>query len=652
MRKFIRQEIPVCLLFASVLCLCGFSQTGAQQDTYPDPSRINRSLRVLQQANPSVASVSLLATSPGKNEVLLLEIGNEAASPEKTNPAILVVGNLEGDRPLASLASMKLAEMILDDPESYASRTWYIIPAGNPDAMYSYFSTPLFENTRNAAPRNDDLDEATDEDGYNDLNGDGLITRMRVRHPEGEWIPVESEPRLMRRADPKKGEQGIYKIYEEGVDLDGDGQYNEDGPGGTDVNINFPHLFEPFDPESGLYPGSAPEARAILKFACAHPEIAMTFAFGATNFCLTPPRGGRKGEVDLTRIRIPERYAEMFGADPGRSYSMEEVIEMVRAVVPEGVTVDEPMVAGFLGLGAVVNPLEEDLAFYNKLSGDYKKYLEDKGVKEDRFDPEKTGNGSFELWSYYQLGVPVFSMDLWSVPKPVREKEEAGTDDSGAGQADGPGSGQPDATGSGRPGPSQLASRERKGPEQQKDGQGADPEEKALLDYSDKVLGGKGFVSWEKFGHPTLGEVEIGGFVPFTATTPQYSITDSIFDLHLPWIFELVKNLPSLGIHETKVTEKGPGVYQLEVWVENASFLPFPTAMGRRNRQPAPAVVLLEGTGYTLLQGLARTPVGDLKGRERKKMTWLIRADKRTDIPVSLTSKSAGNDRTTVKIGG
>jgi len=683
MRNFIGHWFPALILVLSILLISGLRPLRAQPDEYPDPAQINRSLRALQQSNPAVSEVSLLATSPGNNEVLLLEIGKEIASAEKTNPAILVVGNLEGNRPLASLAALSLAERILDDPLTYAKRTWYIVPAGNPDAASGYFHTPLFENTRNASPHNDDLDEATDEDGFNDLNGDGYMTKMRIIHPEGEWIQVKDEPRLMRRADPAKGEQGIYRIFDEGLDADGDGKYNEDGPGGTNVNINFPHLFRAFDPESGLYPGSSPEGRAILEFAYAHPEIAMTFAFGSTNFCHTPPRGGRRGEVDLNRIEIPERYAEMFGADPDRTYTMEEVIEIVQPMVPEGVTVDESMVAGFLGLGAAVNPLEEDLAFYNMLSEDYRKYLEEKNVKEERFDPDRAKDGSFELWCYYHLGVPVFSMDLWSVPKPAREEKQGsglspeqlekmtseeflalGEEKIAAFMEE---AGVPEqfsakevmaSVKGGQTDPAQLAAMVKQMPKEGKDGEGANPKdkanpkEKAMLDYSDQVLGGEGFVHWEKFEHPQLGEVEIGGFVPFTATTPPCSITDSILDLHLPWIFELSERLPSLGIYEILVTPKGAGVYQMEVWVENNSLIPFPTAMGRRNQQPAPAVVLLEGNGYALLSGYPRTPVGDLKGNSRKKLTWLVRADKKTDIRVRLTSKSAGSDQTTVNIGG
>jgi hypothetical protein len=318
MRRKFRKAIVTVLI-----CISGIFMLQAQSESYPGPADINRSLRSLQKNSASVSTIKVLATSPGKQEVLLMEIGNETAAREKRNPAILVAGNLEGDRPLASLAALRLAERILDDPRLYEVTTWYIIPAGNPDAFQGYSAGPVYERTRNGSAWNDDVDELTDEDGFNDLDGDGLITGMRVKHPEGEWIPVEDEPRLMRKADRQKGEQGIYRIYKEGIDDDADGQYNEDGPGGTNVNLNFPHLFSPLDPETGLYPGSSPEALAIMEFAFDHPEIAMTFAFGATNFCHTPPRGGRKGEVDMNRITVPERYAEMMGADPGKTYTMQ-----------------------------------------------------------------------------------------------------------------------------------------------------------------------------------------------------------------------------------------------------------------------------------------------------------------------------------------
>jgi hypothetical protein len=204
----------------------------------------------------------------------------------------------------------------------------------------------------------------------------------------------------------------------------------------------------------------------------------------------------------------------------------------------------------------------------------------------------------------------------------------------------------------GQTNPKQMAGMMKQMPKKEKDEVGADPQEKALLDYSDKVLDGKGFVNWEKYDHPQLGEVEIGGFVPFISSTPEIQITDSIMDLQLPWIFEIVKELPSLKIYKMEVTNKGEGIYELEIWIENEAYIPFPTAMGKRNKQPAPAIITLSGDGLSLLSGLERTPVDDVGGKSRKKLSWLLKADKDTQVSIKLTSKSAGNDQETIKIGG
>jgi hypothetical protein len=339
--------------------------------------------------------------------------------------------------------------------------------------------------------------------------------------------------------------------------------------------------------------------------------------------------------------------------------------------------VDESMVASFLGLGGVVNPLEPDLVFYNKFSEDYKEYIEEKAGSFERFDPGKAHDGSFELWSYYHLGVPVFSMDLWSVPKPPKEKKdedglnidrlekmsseefleieeeklEAFLRDAGVPDQFNA-KGVMEMVKSGRMTPERIAGMMKQMPARDKEEGGADPREKALLIYSDKHLQGKGFVEWEKVEHPEFGEVEIGGFVPFLETTPERSLADSVIDLKLPFVFEIVKELPSLAIYETRVKPKGSGVYELEVWIENSSYIPFPTAMGKRNKQPAPAVILLSGENVSFLSGKERTAIQEVSGNSRKKLSWMIKAGDKTDLVIDLKSKSAGGDQKTIKIGG
>ena len=60
-------------------------------------------------------------------------------------------------------------------------------------------------------------------------------------------------------------------------------------------------------------------------------------------------------------------------------------------------------------------------------------------------------------------------------------------------------------------------------------------------------------------------------------------VQDSLIKNQVPWIFTLTKKLPKLKILKSKQENLGEGVYKLEIWVENTSYFPFPTAMGKRN---------------------------------------------------------------------
>ncbi|MCA1757914.1 MAG: hypothetical protein LC649_10705 [Bacteroidales bacterium] len=661
------------LLIASIAWgypACGISD-------YTDASGVNRKLNQLQAGNSSISRIHELAVTPGGTGMLMLEIGTEVGSGDKTKPAILVVGNMSGNRPVTTEAAMNLAERVIADPDKYSGYTWYIIPLGNPDASTTFFAPVKFSSVRNFSPFNDDMDELTDEDGYDDLDGDGFITGIRVKAPDGEWITLDSDPRLLRKADAAKGEKGIYKIYDEGIDNDGDGRYNEDGRGGTDVNLNFPHLFKHFTPTGGLFAGSSPEAFSIIEFAFKHPELAMVFAFGETNFLLTPPKGGRQGSVDMEKISIPEEIGKAMGFDADRTYSMKEIIEKVQPMVPPGMQIDEGMIASFLGLGAVVNPMKEDLDFYNRISEEYRKYLEEKGVKEERFDPGSARDGSFELWAYYHLGLPVFSLDIWGLPKVKEDKKEASgisAESIGKMSADdflalgkdkidlflketgAPAQYSSDmiigAVKTGQLTPVQISGMLKQMPAPRGEEGKGDPREVAMLAFWSQYRADSGFVNWKEYDHPDLGIVEIGGFIPFLENTPPAAIVDSLLNLQVPYLFELIKMLPALKISDTEVTAMGGGVYQVEAWIENENYLPFSTAMGLRNKVPAPAIISLEGGDFTLLSGKIRTPMPGLGGLKSVKHTWLIQSDKTTTLTIMLNSSRAGSDSKQVKIGG
>lgn len=587
-------------------------------DAYHSPAAVNQYLETAADANEKITKLHKIAVSPDGRDLYLLEIGPETGQVKKTLPAVFVAANMEGTVPIATEAALYLAGLLLEQPEVRKDKTWYILPIGNPDAAARYFQKTLVMDARNSRPYNDDMDDRTDEDGVEDLDGNGIITLMRVKDPEGQWLPTAGEPGLMKQADWSKGEKGVYKLYSEGVDNDNDGQYNEDGPGGVDIGITFPHLFPFFTPTGGPWALSENESYNLVKFIFERPGIAMTVCFGETNFCLALPRGDRKSGADLSRIKVPADIAREQQLDPDRTYTMAELLEIAPKRMPADFEITEAMLANFLGLGPAVNPLPEDLKFYNAISLQYKEFLKANKLAEKRLEPASDKDGSFELWSYYQLGVPTFALDLWTPPTLPEESKEPGKEEK-----------------------------------REEPMQGADPREKALLDFSVKQLGGGGFVPWKPFKHPTLGEVEIGGFVPYTANTPPPRMLESLLKGQVPWVFELVKKLPGLRIAGTEVKPMGSGLYRVKVRIENTGYLPYPTAMGKRNNRILPVVVsLAEKNEYKIIEGKKRSLIAEIPGHGVKMVQWLLQVETEGPLTVGLEvfTPNAGHDHGEIRL--
>jgi hypothetical protein len=587
----------IAFLIALVLCQASLAQQTAPSP-YHTPAGINEQLTSLAKSQPGEVTLHQLAKSYQGTDYQIIEISSKANPANKKKPSVLVVANLEGTAPLASEGALYLIGELLKKPEQYKDITWYVLACGNPDGAGRYFQKPLLADGRNFRPWNDDMDEQTDEDGPEDLNGDGYITQMRAKDPDGGYIPDDKDSRLMKRADPAKGEKGIYKLYQEGIDNDGDGQYNEDGTGGTNIGLTFPFLYGYNQTGTGAWSGSEPEIFALMKFVNEHPEIAMTMTYGYSNWCLQAPKGGRKSAVNLSAIKLPPRYAQMLNADPEKTYSLDEVKEMLKATVPPGTTVDDAMVAGMLDMGPVINPLEADSKIYTAFADKYKKYLKEKGWTSKRLDTQREKDGTFELLAYYQLGLPSFSMDFWALPKPK------------------------------------------------------DSTKNAFIAYNDTILKGKGFSAWKEFDHPKLGKVEIGGNIPYADILPLPGQIDTLLNVQVPWIFELVKQIPSLAVGEVKVEAQGSGIYRIDAWISNDRQLPFPLAIGTRTKIVPPAIVTLTGKGISFISGRDRTPFEGIGGFETRKLTWIVRSDNPEDILIKVDPVNAFGSEKSIRLGG
>jgi hypothetical protein len=251
-------------------------------DGYHNAQRLAAVLDSVARAKPALVRVTTLATSPGRRPVQLVRLGGS-----EDKPALLILAGAYGPQLASSEVALRIVRDIARRHGSdtavtrlLAENTIYVVPRINPDASEAYFGALRWERRGNDLSSDDDRDHVADEDGADDLNGDGLITMMRVRAPDGEWIADAVDPALMRRADATKGERGVYKIFTEGRDDDGDERYNEDGPGGTDLSRNFSNNFPWFTPHSGLHPFADVESRAIAEFLSTQLNVAGVYVLG------------------------------------------------------------------------------------------------------------------------------------------------------------------------------------------------------------------------------------------------------------------------------------------------------------------------------------------------------------------------------------
>jgi hypothetical protein len=205
--------------------------------------------------------------------------------------------------------------------------TIYVIPRASPDAAEAFFQNPLVERVRNASKWDDDRDAAVDEDGPEDLNGDGIIAMMRVKDPAGEWIADSAEPALMRKAEIAKGEVGAYRVYLEGRDNDGDEQWQEDPPGGVDIGRSFPYEFAQFGEATGAGMMAEVETRAIAQFIVDHPGIAVIYTLGPQDNLLKawegkalPTEGTRPGTSAGGPLKAILKEDEPWFAEVARRY--------------------------------------------------------------------------------------------------------------------------------------------------------------------------------------------------------------------------------------------------------------------------------------------------------------------------------------------
>ncbi|GAA4447154.1 hypothetical protein GCM10023189_03170 [Nibrella saemangeumensis] len=264
--------------------------------SYINHAQLTTRLRALTGRHGGLSSLQSVGKSRSGKDIWLLTIGR---GPAAGKPAVAVVAGVDGTHLAGTELAVQTAEKLLAaaNQDSVArlldSKTFYFFPSINPDAQEQFSARPRYERSGNGADTDDDRDGRNNEDPFEDLNRDGLITQVRVEDPTGTFIPSKEDPRVLVKADPAKGETGRYIVITEGIDNDKDGSFNEDGAGGIALDKNFTFDYPFFTPGSGEMPVSEPENRALLDFLYKAPNVYAVLTFGPYNNLSEAPKFDR-----------------------------------------------------------------------------------------------------------------------------------------------------------------------------------------------------------------------------------------------------------------------------------------------------------------------------------------------------------------------
>ncbi|MCA8911025.1 MAG: hypothetical protein KDB82_04935 [Planctomycetes bacterium] len=282
---------------------------------------VNSTCEMLTQRFPELLSMKEIGRSFQDRPIYCLTLCAQKTGRPETKPAMYIDANIHGNEIQGTEIILVTIWYLLRNygAEDWVTnlvdtRTFYFVPVVNVDSRYWWFERANNPHSlrQDHRPYDDDRDGRYDEDPPNDLNGDHVITSMRQKDPNGDWV-LSEDKRIMVRKKP--GQQGEYRVWwSEGIDDDGDGRINEDDLGGVDLNRNFPVGWQPRYRQygAGEYPCSEPEVRACVDFIKAHDNIAgMQFFHNAARLILRPPGGSSDaGVVPREDIRVYDQLGK------------------------------------------------------------------------------------------------------------------------------------------------------------------------------------------------------------------------------------------------------------------------------------------------------------------------------------------------------
>jgi len=582
----------VCLFFVAAFCINLVAGRGVSvaedwdpRTGFPDWNEVCRRVEDMRQES-SYCRVISLGKTQGDRPIWLIKLGSGRT---ENKPAVLVVAGADAEQFSSAAVALSLVDRLIADAQSggrwknlLGRFTIYVMPVASPDAYAGMWDDPMWERNRNSRPWDEDGDGLVDEDGPEDLDGDGRILTMRIVDPEGEWVEHPQDERVLVPFEPADAGRTRYRIVSEGIDNDHDGVVNEDPAGGTAFNRNFPFEYPFFAADAGPWQVSEPETQAAADFLLRQGNIAAVVLFGTCD--------------NMLKAWTPEPSAENAGVK--------------KRILAADATYFDPVAK-----------------FYREATG-----------FSDQVESRPDG-GSFPAWAYFHAGCWSFAARTWvptSAARPGDAESGSAFDRAAEDFQDEPPSETPTteetpSADSSRHGvghsqeDQRVESAGKRNAEEDKDKRGRF--QRAVLAFWE-ARGVRAFVDWHRFDHPDFPgrQVEIGGFLPGSQWNPPRELVEDLAEKHEQLVARIVEALPRLRIARSDLESLGGGLFRLTVEVQNVGPWPTTPKMGEINRQPYPVRVELGGEGWELVQGFRKTLLKPLPGNGgREELRWILR---------------------------
>ena len=455
---------------------------------------------------PDIVDLYIVAESFEGRPIYQMTITNKETGKDTDKPAAFFEGGRHSGEVTSSESVLWLTKHLLENygkdealTNLIDTKAIYLRPQNNPDGSNLYLHTAQ-RNRSTVRPHDNDRDGLLDEDPEEDLDGDGIIYSIRRKATEEEldkanYIidPRDPKGRLMKPVLPGKGE---WFVYSEGIDNDGDGDFNEDGIGGLDLHRNYPENWRPdvggdltgrgyTQYGAGAFPMSENESKSVVMWMLTHPNISVANSMDTRVPMHLRPPSTSKGTDRMypEDLALYEKYDKM-------------------------------------GLEITGYPWAGDV---------YETYMTRYPENQRTGDPSKPyplfGHGPD--FGYFYFGAIWYGDELWNNGAMKDYNNDGIYDDYDA------------------------------------------------IRWDDEENGSRGFKDWASFDHPTLGEVEIGGFHPkfFSQNGPAWQLEkwakkQALFNL------AMTMELPQITLDDVSIKKLKGNKYQIDVKISNSGKLP------------------------------------------------------------------------------